>query len=53
MFPFTKSEIISLAVSDPSQKNCGDSHHPICNPVGNTSSVSPREACQSSVAGMT
>ena len=43
---FTKSDMMSLAVSDPTQKNCGDSRHPVCNYVGTTSSVLPRETGQ-------
>ena len=43
VFPFTKSEMIYLAVSDHAQKNGGYLHHPICNAVGTTSSVLPRE----------
>ena len=45
VFPFTKLEMISLAVSDTAQKNGGDFHHPICNAVGATSSVLPRDTC--------
>ena len=45
MFPVTKLDMISLAVSDPAQKNGGDLHHTICNTNGTTSSFSPRETC--------
>ena len=53
VFPFAKSYMMSLAVSDPVQKNGGDLHPLIFNVVGTTSSVSPRETCLSSVVGRT
>ena len=34
---------MSRAVSDPTQKNGGDSHRPIFNAVGTTSSALPRD----------
>ena len=46
VFPFTKLEMMSLAVYNTTQKNCGGFHHPICNAVVTTSSVSPRETCR-------
>ena len=51
VFPFNKSEMMFLAVSDPAQKNGGNSHHSIFNAVGTTSSVPPRDTCITSVAG--
>ena len=51
--PLTRSEMMSLAVSDPANKNGGDFHHPICNAVDTTSSVYPRETCRQSATGST
>ena len=45
VFTVTKLEMMSLAVSDPAQKNGGDLHHPVCNAVGTSSSVFRRETC--------
>ena len=53
VFTFTKLEMRSLAVSDTSQKNGGDSHHTIFNAVGTTSPVLPRETRQPLLAGRT
>ena len=43
--PFTRSDMLSLAVSDPAQKKGDDFHHTICKAVGTMSSVLPRETC--------
>ena len=45
VFHFNKSGMMYLAVYDPTQKNGGDSHHPICNAVGTTVFVLPKETC--------
>ena len=42
VFPFTKSEIMSLEFFDTTQKNGGDFHHPISNSVVTTCCVLPR-----------
>ena len=52
-FSFTILDMMSCTVSDPAQKNCGDSYHPVFNDIGTTSSVSPRDTYQPSVAGRT
>ena len=52
-FSFTRSDMMSRAVSDPTQKNGGDSHHPICNAVGTTRSASPSDTGLMSAAGRT
>ena len=51
MVSFNRSDMMSLAVSDPAHKKCVDLHHTICNAVGTTSYVSPRETGQPSEAG--
>ena len=51
VFFFTRSDMMSLAVSDPAHKKCGDFHHTICNAVGTTSYVLPRDTSQPPEAG--
>ena len=50
---FNRSDMMSLAVSDPAHKKCVDLHHTIFNAVGTTSYVSPRENGQPSEVGRT
>ena len=47
-FPFTNSDMMPLAVSDPAQKKGGYLHHPICSSVGTTSSASSSDTGQPS-----
>ena len=45
VFTFTNSDMTSLAVYYPAQKKGGDSYHPICNAIGNTSYASSSDTC--------
>lgn len=49
----TSASMMLRAVSDPAQKNGGDSHHPICSTLGTTSSVSSRHVIDPSSGGRT
>ena len=48
---FKISDMMFLAVSDPAHKKGGDFHHTICNAVGTTSYVLPRDTSQPPEAG--
>ena len=50
---FTRSDMMSHAVSDPAHKNGGDLHHPIYNAIGKMNYASPRDAGLPFSAGRT